>query len=76
MELLSRLRARAARNPKRIVYPEATDIRVLRAAQTMVEAKMARPILIGSVEAIEKAAKAAEVSLSGIEIAEMGVQLQ
>src|SRR5436190_3176766 len=76
MELLSRLRARAARNPKRIVYPEATDVRVLRAAQTMVEAKMARPILIGSVEAIEKAARGAAVSLSGIEIAEMGVQLQ
>jgi len=76
MELLSRLRARAARHPKRIVYPEGADPRILRAAQYIVEAKMAKPILVGSREAIEKAAKTAGVSLSGVEIADMGVQSQ
>ena len=76
MELLSRLRTRAARKPKRIVYPEGTDTRILRAAQNIVEAKMAKPILIGSIEAIERAARGAAVSLSGIEVAEMGTQSQ
>src|SRR5437868_9997780 len=75
-DLLSRLRERAARNPRRIVYPESTDPRILRAAQTVAETKMARPILVGSAEAIEKAAKAAGVNLSGVEIADMGISSQ
>ncbi len=75
-DLLSRLRERAARNPRRIVYPEGTDGRILRAAQTIAETRMAKPILVGSVEAIENAAKAAAVSLSGIELAEVGGQSQ
>lgn len=37
---------------------------------------MAKPILVGSLEAIEKAAKAAAVSLSGIEVADMGAESQ
>jgi phosphate acetyltransferase len=76
MDLLSHLRERAARKPRRIVYPEGTEPRVLRAAQSMAEARMAKPILVGAVEAIEKAAKAAAVSLSGIEVADMGVESQ
>ena len=75
-DLLSRLRERAARNPRRIVYPESTDLRVLRAAQSVAETRMARPILVGSADAIEKAARAAGISLSGVEIAEMGIQSQ
>src|SRR5436189_3331699 len=75
-DLLLRLRERAARNPKRIVYPESTDSRVLRAAQGIAETKMAKPILVGLADAIEKAAKSAAVSLSGVEIAEMGIQSQ
>jgi phosphate acetyltransferase len=42
----------------------------------MAEAKMAKPILVGSTAAIEQAAKAAAVSLSGIEVAEMGAESQ
>ena len=75
-DLLSRLRVRAARNPRRIVYPEGTDARVLRAAERIAGMKMAKPILVGSVEAIEKAAKAASVSLSGIDVEAMGAQSQ
>jgi phosphate acetyltransferase len=76
MELLSRLRERAARNVRRVVYPEGTDARVLRAAQRIADTRMAKPILVGSVEAVERAARTAGVSLSGVEVAEMGIQTQ
>jgi phosphate acetyltransferase len=75
-DLLTRLRQRAAKNPKRIVYPEGTDPRVLRAARSVVDAGMARPIVVGSPEAIEKAAKAASVSLTGITVADAGTESQ
>ncbi|MEJ0016216.1 MAG: NADP-dependent malic enzyme [Acetobacteraceae bacterium] len=44
--------ARAA--PKRIVYGEGEDERVLRAAQTLVDEGIARPILLGRREVIER----------------------
>lgn len=67
--MLSRLRERAAASPKRIVYPEGTDARVLRAAREIVDARMAKPLLVGSPDSIEAAAKKAGVSLSGIQLA-------
>ena len=39
--------ARAKSDPKRVVYTEGEDERVLRAAQIVVDEKLARPILIG-----------------------------
>jgi phosphate acetyltransferase len=75
-DLLTQLRQRAATNPRRIVYPEGTDPRVLRAARSIVDARIAKPIVVGSPEAIEKAAKAASVSLAGIEIADAGTASQ
>ena len=73
-DLLARLRERAARNPKRIVYPEGTDARVLRAAREIADARMAKPILVGSPEAIAAAAASIGVSTSGLEIADPTAQ--
>lgn len=67
-DLLTRFRERASRNPRRIVYPEGTDARILVAVRTIADAKMARPILVGSSDAIGAAATNAGVGLSGIEI--------
>ena len=69
-DLLARLRERAARNPKRIVYPEATDPRILRAARDVAAARMARPVLVGSPGTIGAAAENAGVNISGIELVE------
>jgi phosphate acetyltransferase len=69
-ELLARLRERAARNPKRIVYPEATDPRILRAARDVAAARMAKPVLVGSPGTISAAAENAGVNISGIELVE------
>lgn len=47
---IQRLRKLAAANPQRIVFPESQDPRVLAAAKTLVELKLAKPILIGGEE--------------------------
>ena len=45
--LMRPLFERARRDPKRICYAEGEEERVLRAAQTVVDERLARPILIG-----------------------------
>jgi len=67
-DLLTQLRERAAGNPKTIVYPEAADPRVLRAAARIVEMRMARPILVGVPQVVEKKAMELGIRLSHIEI--------
>ena len=56
-DLLIRFRERAARKPRRIVYPEGTDPRILRAARAVADSAMAIPVLIGKGAAIEAVAK-------------------
>ncbi|MEJ0093275.1 MAG: NADP-dependent malic enzyme [Methylocella sp.] len=43
----------AKANPKRVIYAEGEDERVLRAVQTIVEEGIAKPILVGRPEVIE-----------------------
>ncbi len=73
-DLVTQLRERAAKEPKRIVYPEATDPRVLRAAARMVEMRMAKPVLVGSPQAVESKAQELGVKLSNIEIVDPKTQ--
>ncbi len=51
----------ARRRPQRVVYAEGEDERVLRAVQTVIDEKLAEPILIGRREVIDR--KAAELGL-------------
>src|SRR5215472_13285034 len=67
-DLLRQLRARAAINPKRIVYPEAADPRVIRAAERMVKMRLAKPLLVGTPQIVETKAREIGVNLSHIEI--------
>ena len=50
-----------AANPKRVIYCEGEDDRVLHAAQTVIDEKLATPVLIGRAGIIE--AKCAELGL-------------
>lgn len=43
----------ATQDPKRIIYAEGEDERVLRAAQVLMEDKIARPILVGRPDVLE-----------------------
>jgi phosphate acetyltransferase len=67
-DLLKHLREQAALAPKRIVYPEAIDPRILRAARSIADTRMAVPILVGLPDSVAETAKGEGVSLSGIEI--------
>jgi phosphate acetyltransferase len=67
-DLVIQLRQRAAKTPKRIVYPEGTDPRVLSAAARLVEARMAKPVLVGSPQTVETKARELGVNLSHIEV--------
>jgi len=51
----------ARRRPQRVVYAEGEDERVLRAVQTVIDEKLAEPILIGRREVVDR--KAAELGL-------------
>jgi len=54
--------------PKTIVYPEGTDERVIRAARTVKDGGIARPVLIGTPAEIRAAAAEAGVSLDDVTI--------
>ena len=68
MGILDRALATARRRNARVVFPEGTDARVLRAARRLLDERIARPLLLGGGEAIAAAAQAAEVALDGIDI--------
>jgi phosphate acetyltransferase len=67
-DLVTQLRERASKAPKRIVYPESTDARVLTAASWMVDSRMAKPILVGAPQIVETKARELGIKLSHIEI--------
>jgi phosphate acetyltransferase len=68
MELLKRAFIIAQRNRKRIVLPEGTDLKVLRAADIVLKEKLAHLILLGNPEEIKKAAESIGVELIGAEL--------
>ncbi len=54
---------RAKRRPKRVVFPEGNHEKVLRAAQIIVEEGFAQPVLLGSVESIERSIQELDLHL-------------
>ena len=71
-EILQQFRERAAKQPRRIVYPEAADPRVLQAVARIVGMRMAKPLLVGTPASVEKKAKELGIDLSHIEIIDPG----
>jgi malate dehydrogenase (oxaloacetate-decarboxylating)(NADP+) len=59
---------RAASNPKRVVFPEGEEPKIIRAAHICVEDGIADPILLGNPAVIEQYARAFNIPLDGIEI--------
>ncbi|MBU6474785.1 MAG: NADP-dependent malic enzyme [Alphaproteobacteria bacterium] len=51
-QLMRPMYARAAANPKRVAFAEGEEMRVLHAAQTLIEDRIARPVLVGRAEVI------------------------
>ncbi len=59
---------RAVRDPRRVVFPEGTEPRIIRAAQILAEEGIAHPILLGNREDIERAAAAHGLALGELQV--------
>jgi len=59
---------KAKKFPKKIVFPEGWEPKIIRACQIIVDEGIAQPIILGSKENIEKKAKKLNVDLTGVEI--------
>jgi phosphate acetyltransferase len=68
MKFIESVYAKLRRHPKRIVFPEGDDPRVLRAAQVFYEEQLGVPVLLGQREVIERVAAAEKVSLDHVAI--------
>ena len=60
----------ARKSPKRLVFPEGHDDRVIAAARRLKDQGIVTPVLLGTVGKLETAAKQAGVALRGIELAD------
>ena len=59
---------KAKHEPKRIVFPEGEEDKILRAAQTLIDERIAKPILIGSKSLIEHRIRDLSLELDGAQI--------
>src|SRR3954469_10529206 len=66
--LMRRIVQRAKSNPKRIVFPDGDNIKVLRACQIVIDEGIARPILLGVERKIRQRAAEPDLDLDGVEI--------
>ena len=64
--IIERIRNRAKALNKRVVFPEGTEPRTLRAAQRLVADKIAKVTLLGPIDEIQSSASACKVELDGI----------
>jgi phosphate acetyltransferase len=68
MRYISTVFQKLKRHPKRIVFPEGTEPRVLRAAARFVKLHLGAPIVLGKRDEIEKVALAEQIDLDHIGI--------
>jgi malate dehydrogenase (oxaloacetate-decarboxylating)(NADP+) len=59
---------KAQRSPKKVVFPEGEEVKILRAAQIIADEKIAHPILLGDQAVIEQKLKEIGGEIDGIEI--------
>ena len=67
-KLLKQLKKQAAKNPKRIVFPESTEERILKACKIIMRKGIAKVILIGDEEKIRAKAKKMSINIKKAEI--------
>ena len=69
MDFVSEMKAKAISVSKRLVLPEGTDKRIIRAARILVDEKIAASVtLLGKLADIQNAARADGIDLKGIDI--------
>ncbi len=70
MSLIDRLHAKLQRHPKRIVFPEGGDPRIMQAARQFATRRLGVPILLGDRAEIKDRAARLDIRLDGIRILE------
>jgi malate dehydrogenase (oxaloacetate-decarboxylating)(NADP+) len=69
-EIMRMVIHKARRSPKRIVFPEGNEEKILRATQIILDEEIAMPILLGDAKVIQEKVKMLELDLDGVEIIE------
>lgn len=70
MPLISKLAVRLKRHPKRVVFPEGSDPRILQAARKFASNKLGVPILLGDRAKIKANAEKLDINLDRIRVIE------
>jgi malate dehydrogenase (oxaloacetate-decarboxylating)(NADP+) len=66
--LIKQIKARAKANPKRVVFAEAENYKVLKAAEIVLDEGIAIPILLGNKKIINQLIEEYDLELPGVEI--------
>lgn len=64
------IRAKAKAKNLKVAFPDAEDARSIEASQILLKERIAKPVLVGNKDNIEKVAKEHDLTLDGIEIAD------
>jgi malate dehydrogenase (oxaloacetate-decarboxylating)(NADP+) len=67
-EVMRAMIHKAQRDPKRVVFPEGEETKILRACQILLDERIARPILLGDETRIRSTAQQLRLSLNGASI--------
>ncbi len=67
-QLLRVIGSKARKNPKQVIFPEADNLKILKAAQICYDEGVCTPILLGEDEIIHKVAEANGIDLEGMKI--------
>ncbi|OUJ71258.1 phosphate acyltransferase, partial [Hymenobacter crusticola] len=67
-KILNRITSGAKASPKRVVFAEGDNYKILKAAQILVEEGIAHPILLGNKEKVAALAQANNLDLAGCEV--------
>src|SRR6202451_1295025 len=68
MRFIANIIEQLQRHPKRMVFPEGTEPRVLQAARQFYSLRLGVPLLLGHRTKIKEAAQALNLSLEGVRI--------
>jgi phosphate acetyltransferase len=70
MPLINTLIGKLQRHPKRFVFPEGSDPRILQAARQIITRRMGIPVLLGDRSQIKEVAQRLDLSLEGMRLIE------
>ncbi len=67
-EVMRTIHTKARKSPKRVVFPEGEEPKVLQACREIVEEGLARPVLLGDRACVARGAEAAGLDLSKVDV--------